>query len=148
MAWRAATEDDLLASISNAELEAYRAAVTKPGQTDPVTRKLADVTNMVRGYIAANADNVLGLDGTLPDKLIGPAMDYLAVDVIKRIPRREVSQERSDARKAAIRLFRDVADDKFAIDEPDEPSDEQHGAPSPSFEGRDRVFKRTDQDGI
>lgn len=115
MSWRVPTEDDLLGAISSAELAAYRAAAISEDQTDPVTLVLSTVISLVRGYCAGNSGNVLGPAGTIPAELIGPAMDYLAVDVVKRLPGRDVSDDRDDARKAAIALFRDVAAGRFAI---------------------------------
>lgn len=148
MSWRAPTEDDLLGSISNAELTAYRAAVISDDQTDPATKKLAATVVYVRGFIAANKINTLGTAGTLPDALIGPAMDYLAIDIIKRIPGRKVSEERSDARKAAIKLFEQVAANKFAIEEPETAGTESISSPSPVSSEPTRYFTNTQQDGV
>lgn len=148
MAWRAPTENDLKGSISATEIAAYRVAAADDEQTDPVTKKLDAVVTLVRGYIAAHAANTLGAEGTLPDGLIGPAMDYVAVDVIKRLPGRNVGEERSGARKAAIRLFETVAAGKFAIEQPIVESEEVIGSISPASSAPTRYFKNTQQDGI
>ena len=145
MAWRAPTENDLLGSISNAELAAYRAAVVADAQGDPVTARLAIVAEFVRGYIASNRENVLGAAGTLPETLIGPAMDYLAVDVIKRIPGRKIDPARDDARKAAITLFEQVASGKYAVSDPDSGA---VAASSPTINEPERKFDHDSQDGI
>jgi hypothetical protein len=150
MAWRSPTESDLLGSISSAELTAYRAAVVSESQGDPVTAKLSSAVNFVRGYIAAHSANSLGNDGTLPDALIGPAMDYVAVDVIKRIPGRRIDQARDDARKAAIALFEQVAAGKYAVEAPSSTAvpSESMSSPTPQITTPTNYFSREQQEGI
>lgn len=95
MAWRAPTSADLMLSISETELEAYSAAATQSGETaEGLLKRGAD---MVRGYLRANGSVRLGPAGTLPESLIAPLMDYLCVDVIKRLPV-GVSDDRRTAR--------------------------------------------------
>jgi hypothetical protein len=115
MSWRAPTESDLSGSISAAEIAAYRAAAVDSSQGDPVTAQLASVLDLVRGYCRAGSV-AMGPAGTIPETLIRPAMDYLAVDVVKRLPR-GVSEDRRRARESALAIFRDVAGGKMRVED-------------------------------
>jgi len=151
MSWRPPTEADLLSgSISGAELSAYRAAALGESQADPVTAQLSTVTNFVRGYISANAENSLGNDGTLPEAVIPAAMDYIAVDIIKRLPGRKIDEARATARKEAIDLFNRIAAGTYKIEQPPTGADPSETMPSssPSFVSKTRNYQRTNQDGI
>ena len=150
MSWRAITEADLLQCISGAELETLRETLLADGQADPVASQITLTVNLVRGYIAAHSANSLGNDGTLPDALIGPAMDYVAVDVIKRIPGRRIDQARDDARKAAIALFEQVSAGKYAVEAPDSTAvpSESMSSPTPKITTPTNYFSREQQEGI
>lgn len=151
MAWRRITETDLLTRISGAELSAFRAAALAVGQADPIDDVLLQVTDLVRGYIAANRANTLGAAGTVPDKLISTAVDIAVMDVQKRAAGVVIDPEgaRADACKDALRRLEKVADGKFAIEEPEEESTETiAGTPAPLFSGRIRQYGRTYEDGI
>ena len=76
MSWRAITEDDLTASLSAAEIDAYR----KSSQFgDPVEAQLRSVAAYVRGVVRSSPARVrLAANPlALPESLIVPAMDYL-----------------------------------------------------------------------
>lgn len=151
MAWRTLTESDLLTRLSGAELAGFRAAALGESQEDPVEYILEQVTDLVRGYIAGNRNNTLGTAGTLPAKLIGPAVDLALMEVMKRAAGIVIDPAgaRAEAAKAAERLLVRVADGKFAIEEPEEAAtDDVAPAPSPSFSGRTGSFSRANQDGI
>jgi hypothetical protein len=113
MAWRAPTTTDLTLSVSETELESYSAAATQNGETaEGLVKRGAD---MVRGYLRANGSVRLGPAGTVPEALIAPLMDYLCVDVIKRLPL-GVSDDRRTARRQAIDLFKDAQAGNFAVE--------------------------------
>ena len=112
--WREPIEDDLRLSVSEQELGAYAEAATGAPGEENTAGMLARGANFVRGYIRANAAVRMGPAGTIPDSLIAPLMDYLCVDVIKRLPV-GVSDERKESRRQAISTFKDVADGKFAV---------------------------------
>ena len=114
--WRSPTEADLAASISAAEVEAYRtAAADEDAHGDPIQTLLTRAVNFVRGYIRTRENIAMGPSGTLPESLIAPAMDYIAFDVVKRVPRAN-TEDRRHARDAALAIFRDVASGKFTIE--------------------------------
>jgi len=150
MSWRAITEDDLLLSISGAELEALRAAVLASGQDDPVANSIIRTVDEVRGYIAACDRNELGEGDTMPEKLIRPAVDVIILDIMGRAGGTMIDESgyRRDRAKDARRLFERVADCKYAIEAPAVVDSEKIGGPTPSFTGRAKHFSRTDQDGI
>jgi len=112
-------ESDVVGHISGAELEALRAAALADGQEDPVEPSIEHVTGMVRGYVAANTDNTLDSDATtIPRLLLSPACDLVVAEIIGRVPGYDLDQERTDKRKEAMRILRDVAAGTFAIEDP------------------------------
>ena len=110
--WRTVDENDLAATISQRELDAFRRDGSLDG-SDPVARLLNRTVAMARGYIATNGKvRRMGPSGTLPESLISPAMDYAAADVLKRLAA-PLNEDRRKARERAEELFRDVAAGKY-----------------------------------
>ena len=110
--WRTVDENDLAATLSQQEVDAYRRSASLDG-SDPVARLLSRTAALVRGYIATNGKVArMGPSGTLPESLISPAMDYAAFDVLKRV-NVPVNEDRRRARERAEDLFRDVAQGKY-----------------------------------
>jgi len=147
MAWITITEENLLTAISGDELASYREAALADQQGDPVAPTIAQVTNLVRGYVGGNPANVLGPAGTIPEKLLAPACDILAVRIPLRVGR-SPKKGREDGLKAAIELLERVSNGKFDIEEPVEKSEEQPSSPRPSFSGRPRRDVRREQNGF
>jgi len=147
MSWNAITEDDVLTVLAGPELEAIRAAALKAGQVDPLQPTIDDVTDMVRGYVAGCATNQLGPDGTIPAKLMRPALNILAVDMPNRV-RQSIPDARKEARKEAIRILEQVANCKFHIEAPATPSEEATGHIKPTITARTSAYGRTAQDGL
>jgi hypothetical protein len=147
MSWIIPAESDVLTVLSETELATYRAAALAAGQADPLAPTLAQVIDLVRGYVGACKPNTLGLPGTIPQKLLAPALDLVAV----RLPQR-VGVPPKDVRKAAAeqatRLFEQVASGDFNIEEPDTASAETTAAPKPTIEARHRQFTRRSEEGI
>ena len=114
--WREPTERDLSASISAAEIEAYRsAAADEDAHGDPITALLERGVNFVRGYLRANSAIAMGPAGTLPESLIAPCMDYVAFDVVKRVPRAN-TEDRRTSRQDAVRLFERVQQGTYDVE--------------------------------
>src|SRR5271154_3520775 len=147
MAWITPAESDVLTALSETELATYRAAATASGQADPVAPTLAQVADLVRGYVGAYKPNTLGLPGTIPQKLLAPALDLVAV----RLPQR-VGVSPKDVRQAAaiqaVRLLEQVAAGTFNIEEPDSPTTETTEAPRPSINANARDFTRCSEEGV
>ena len=138
--WRAVDENDLAATISQGEIDAFRQDASLDG-SDPVARLLARTVAMVRGYIATNGKvRRMGSSGTLPESLISPAMDYAAADVLKRIDV-PLNDDRRKARERAEDLFKDVAAGKYTPESDD--ADDTASTDGPAIEVvctvRDRV---------
>ena len=114
--WRAPTDKDLSASISDTEIEAYReAAHDEDAHGDPITALLVRGVNFVRGFMRANTGIAMGPAGTLPESLIAPCMDYIAFDVVKRVPRSN-TEDRRAARREAVALFKLVRSGDFDVE--------------------------------
>jgi hypothetical protein len=153
MTWRAPTESDLLDRISAEELQSLRMASLAQGQGDPIATTLQTVVDEVRGYIAANRENVLGPLGTLPPRLIGPAMDLLLLKIGSRLVGIVFDPDniRRDAAREARRLLERVSDGRYQVEHPGTPADasQQGSAPRPSFaDTRPSNFHPSHQDGI
>jgi hypothetical protein len=145
--WITPTENDLLTTLSETELAAYRAAALAGGQADPVAPTLAQVVDLVRGYVGAYRPNTLGGDGTIPQKLLAPAIDLVAVRLPQRVgvPPKEVRKAAADQ---AVRLLEQVAAGDFNIEEPDEASTEITSASRPSIRARRPRFTPRAEEGV
>ena len=147
MAWITPAESDVLTVLSETELATYRAAALAAGQSDPLAPTLAQVVDLVRGYVGAYRPNTLGEPGTIPQKLLAPALDLMAV----RLPQR-VGVSPKDVRQAAamnaIRLLEQVAAGTFNIEEPESATLETTSAPRPSIEARRRHFTQHSEEGL
>jgi len=147
MAWIIPSESDVLTVLSETELATYRAAAIASGQADPVAPTLAQVVDLVRGYVGSYRPNTLGLPGTIPQKLLATALDLVAV----RIPQRvgvSPKDVRLTAATQALRLLEQVAAGAFNIEEPDEETSEVSSAPRPSIAAQRRHFSHHDEEGV
>lgn len=145
--WITITEADVLTVLSGPELDAYRNAAKAVGQADPVAPTLAQVAALVRGYVGACARNRLGASGTIPEKLLAPALDLVAL----RLPQR-VRINPNDARKtnamAALKLLEQAAAGQFDIEEPiDVDSESGASGSTPTISARAAQFRASQQEG-
>jgi hypothetical protein len=147
MAWITITENDLLTVLSGPELDAFRATAKADGQADPVAPTITQVIDMVRGYVGGNKINLLGPTGTIPAKLLAPALDIIAVRIPSRVGKAPKSG-RKDAADAAVKLLEQVARGAFDIEEPIEPGPDQPSAGRPTFAGRPRRNVRGESHGL
>lgn len=146
MAWIEITEDHLKTVLSGPELDGYRAAALANGQADPVASIIAQVTDMVRGYVAANASNRLGAVG-IPQKLLSTTIDIIAYRVPNRVGRTP-GESRMALHEQAVTLLGRVADGRFSVEEPVVDSTEVAGAPMASISTVTPMFSRENQDGL
>ena len=103
--WRKPTEDDLVATLSRIEVDAYR----KDFEIEAVERLLSDTAAYVRTYIRSNGNVRMDPDeSTLPASCISPAMDYAAFKLLKR-RNVKVNADRETAYNDALTYFRDIA---------------------------------------
>ena len=126
MAWITLTEAHVTACLSGVELSAWRKAALAPGQADPVADALTRVTNEVRGYIRASMVGTLDAGNTIPDELLDSAMALVVAKLSTRLPI-PLTQERKDARDAAMDQLKDVAARRFRLATSLEPAQDQPG---------------------
>ena len=118
MAWRAVTDTDIKSKLSSEELAQIRASAE--AGTDPVADSVRIITDKVRGFVAANSRNVMGPEGTIPERLIDAAVALLVVDVYGRTAGLliDLSDTRKKAAESATSLLRDAARGLFAVELP------------------------------
>lgn len=114
MAWRTLTSNDVLGVLNSAESTAYQTAVIGAGQ-DPMADAIKVVVNQCRGYIADNSSNTLAAGLTLPERVHMSALHLIRVEILTRLDL-EVSKDRADAKRDAIRFFERVSEGKVAIE--------------------------------
>ena len=150
--WTTITEGMLRSRLSGVELHASRTANTSPGDPDPIQCLIEQVTDKVRGAVAAGGRN-LGRDGEIPRVLLFDALSILVVAVQLRA--NGVMLDESDARKQAAdraeRILEDVArGDGPSIPEPEvvdatEPPDY---VPMQFSSNHEETFRRDQQEGF
>ena len=122
MAWRSLIEDDLAATLSQREIDAFRQSASNAG-SDPVESLLSRTAEMARGYCRANRScRVAAGAGLVPESLVSACCDYAAYDVLKRLPT-PVGEDRRRARDQALELFRAVAKGDVTPEDPEEAAD-------------------------
>ena len=105
--WRTVDETDLAATLSQGEVDAFRADGPTDG-SDPVARLLQSTVDAVRGYISCNGAVRMGPTGTIPRGLVIPAMDYAMGKVLNRIGV-PLTEDRRKALEAATALFEKIS---------------------------------------
>ena len=105
--WRTVDEPDLAATLSQGEVDAFRADGPTDG-SDPVARLLQSTVDAVRGYISCNGAVRMGPSGTIPRGLVIPAMDYAMGKVLNRIAV-PLTEDRRKALEAAMALFEKIS---------------------------------------
>ena len=105
--WRTVDENDLAATISQSEIDAFRRDGATDG-SDAVARLLDSTVSYVRSFCTMNGRVKMGPDGTIPAGLVVPAMDYASAKVLKRIDV-PLNEDRRAALKRAEELFDKIA---------------------------------------
>ena len=126
MAWRKPTNEDLVAALSQVEVDEYKKSPEFEENTDPTAEILADTAEFVRGYVR-RLENKGGVKmhpdaGYIPASLMNPAMDIAAFRVLKRF-NLSITDARQKAYDSALDILKDVAEEKlmpesYAEDEP------------------------------
>lgn len=138
MSWIELTADAIRSRFTELERSAL-AGNENLGETgyDPLTEIIAQVTDLVRGYVAGCASNPMGPDGTIPSRLLDAAVSAARYKFVVRLPLvlpAFVSERRKEY-EDAIALFKDVAACKFAVDTL---GDGQTSEPTGNTSGRGR----------
>ena len=123
--WRTVDENDLAATLSQREIDAFRRSGPADG-SDRVARLLERTVATVRGWISSNGNVRPGPVGTLPASLMSPAMDYAAYDLLKSLDK-VPNEARTRARERAEELFEKIAAGKL--------TPESHGADDAAASG-------------
>lgn len=125
--WRKPTEDDIVATLSRDELYAFK---TGEFECDPVDMLCKRAAAYVRAFLTTNGNIICSPNEyEIPEATISPAMDYLAVDILKRlsIP---ISEDRKEARKEAIAFFDKIATGKLSVESWGKGDGQQTGGPA------------------
>jgi len=127
MAWNTITADDLQGILSASEYAGVTTASLPEGKTGPelVAETIANATVEARGYIAANSENTLGLDGTVPDEIKASVLVIIRHRVFTRLPKMKALLDdlRVKEYDEAMRKLRDVSSGTFKLVQPVTPAD-------------------------
>lgn len=105
--WRKITQDDVIASLSVAELDQYKNSAN--WDSDPVEILIGRTTAFVRDQMRTNGNIRLSPDETLlPSGVIGAATDLIVFDICKRLGG-TITEERKIAKEAADKYFERIA---------------------------------------
>lgn len=118
MSWIKPTREDLTATISSEEIDAFG---TSADFTDVVDANLRRTVQLVRGYVRAGGVKLPADESLMPPSLLAPAMDYAAYDLLKRFSV-EIAEPRRRAREDALSVFKEVGAGRMAV-EPHEDAD-------------------------
>ncbi len=111
MYWVPLTQDDLAQVFNDTELASLRAKV----QGGAVKDALGDMVAFVRQCVAQNRSNRLSADKSLlPRSLRGPALDILALRLLKAYAL-QVTEPRKLAAEKAAELLEDIAKGKRLV---------------------------------
>lgn len=110
--WRKVQEADLISSLSQSEIEAYRRSADFAH--DPVESQIRQICSYVRGCIRSTGAKVRMAreEDWLPESLISPAMDYLRYQILTRM-NVVVNESRTKAYDNALALFNELRRGEF-----------------------------------
>lgn len=111
MAWRVPTTEDLIASASAREVEAFQRSASWNG-AEPAAELVKQAAGVLRGYMRRGGVRMSPVEGAIPGDLMGPVMDYAVYALCRRmsVP---VSKEREAAWRAALEMFRAIGERKM-----------------------------------
>jgi hypothetical protein len=152
MSWRTITESDLKTALSNTELETLRRALGADAE-DTVASTLQLLASEIRDYIATGGTDLDATAYTLPEGLIGRAVQIAIVRLSTRaggiLP--DPKGLRAKAAESAEKFFADkVAEGKHAIEEPTTPATAalSNKPAGPSLTTKTLHLQKDDQDGV
>jgi phage gp36-like protein len=142
MSWITLAEADILASLNDAEVDAYRTR-RAAAQEDPLTPILTDVTAEVRGYIVTRYP--LAATG-IPRSLKNAAVDLAIYRLAKRCHAASETA-RKPAADDAVTQLQAVADGTHGIESDADPLTRETVV-GPQITPRTRTHTRAHQDGL
>ena len=120
MSWIKPTREDLTATISSEEIDAFSASADF---SDVVDANLRRTVQLVRGYVRAGGVKLPADESLMPPSLLASAMDYAAYDLLKRFSV-EIAEPRRRAREDALSIFKEVGAGRMAV----EPHEDEDGS--------------------
>ena len=147
--WITISADDVLTIMAGAELDAVREQALGDGQSDPLDATIAEVVQLVRGYVGTAY--TLSAGETVPKKLRGATLVLIRDRLLSRLPISDLTTpDRTSQTNAAYQLLRDVAAGKYMIDVADDPvtSEVASSAPVQLVRSSQPHFSRGQLDGI
>lgn len=129
MAWNTITADALKSEgvISASEYASVSTASLPDGVSGPqvVAEVISNAIVETRGYIAANSENILGVEGTVPDELRASVLIIVRHRVFTRLPKMKTLLDdlRVGEYNEALRKLRDVSSGTFKLVQPITPAD-------------------------
>ena len=123
--WRKMTADDVAATLSQREVDAYQRS--GGSNTDPLATLIDRTTARVRLAVRTNGRVRMRPDpALLPVSLVSAACDYMVFDILKRLDV-EVGEDRRRARQQAIDLFDRIERGEVTPEGWDEPETAETG---------------------
>lgn len=134
--WITLTVEDFFDRLTAAEVNTLRTTQVEAGQEDPAAEALRRAINEARGYLGARPGATMGPDGTIPAQVEGPVMDLARYRLCSRLAVGRVgstllTEAREQEYKDALRLLRDVAAGKYAVEDPETSGDDLGSAGTP-----------------
>jgi len=121
--WIIPLEADVFGRLSAPEVAALQTKVLGPNQTDPIPDEIVRVCELIRGFVAANPQNLPMASGiSIPSKLLDCALSLITYRAASRLPTKiMLTEARIAANREAMALLHDVAayPPRFRIDRPD-----------------------------
>lgn len=112
--WRIATVNDLAATLSDKEIEAYRVSFANEG--DPIAIRLNLTASLFRAAIRTGGRSRMSREEyALPESVISKAMDYAVYDILKRLDR-VPNEARNRAREQAEEFLRRLEEGKVEVE--------------------------------
>jgi len=136
---------DLQLCLMADEVEGFQTASVSSGQ-DVVADAVAEAVGIFRAALRT-AGAALGAAGTLPDELVGAAMDRAALKFLSRVGG-AVSETRKTLYRDSEAIRRDVAAGKLICAAPDEADDAAAATLAPSIAARTPTIDRAHQEGL
>jgi hypothetical protein len=86
--WQEIDPDDLKSSLTQPELDLFEQGSSATGSPDRLPRILDEVVSMIRGRVAAFAENRVGMgkDDEIPEELYGAAMEIARYRFLSSFP--------------------------------------------------------------
>ena len=149
MSWTTITQTDVEKLFAEVEYQALVSEAIDQGITDFLETTIANAVNTVRGYIAGCSTNTLNTGETVPGNLKSKTLDLIRFEMLNRLGM-DVSDDRLESYRSAIRLLEQAASCKFAVDTADDPESgtTQNSGGTTVVASRDRIATRRRTDGL